>query len=307
MDSVNLVGLHTNPWGCGIAKFNLQLANKLEVKIIPLIEWLEKPSSQSILSLGFHEFTQLQIDALNVISTTAPKGLTCIVHSLSQSQEELIFLRKAARLFALNHEISFHLSRNHLAHSILKTPSLVSAEAATGVKENTFKLFSFGMGHKMRFSLVQRLVMLAKNSGLSPELSFSSAIHEGTNSLKNLEETTETLRQESSIKIRFLGFLSDEALVNEMVQSHSIFKFFDFGIRDNSTTAMLALDLGLPLITNTDRFSPKWLKHGYNFLDIGKLNKLPSASKLEEIGKLGQSEYRHFDPWREILSSIKTF
>jgi hypothetical protein len=64
--------------------------------------------------------------------------------------------------------------------------------------------------------------------------------------------------------------------------------FFPNGARENNNSVLSAMYLGTPVITNLDKWSPSWLKHGETVFDINRLEEFPSTEILNEVGERGR-------------------
>ena len=106
---------------------------------------------------------------------------------------------------------------------------------------------------------------------------------------------------------RFLGFLSDHALSNQLETVDIYATFFQSGYRQNNTSANAALACGKCLLTNVDEFSPPWLQHEKNFLDFNLLNfsRLLELD-LKSIGKAGQIKCQEHLSWDKLVSIVSS-
>lgn len=302
---LNIVSLHINTWGCGIAKYNSELAKILNANLVSIESWLNTDIENIILSVGFSEFSQKDILRIENHFEQSAKRYILILHSINEDYSCYKILNLAQKVIVLNEELLSKVISLGLDAEISYTPSLLSLHQATNAKENDFKLFTFGMGHKHEFDELKVLLAKLRNWGKNPAINISSAIHAGSQPLDSLNTEINLLSNSLEVPINFLGFLSDEALLVEMNKSELVFRFFESGIRSNNTTAMTALQNGIPFVTNTDNFSPKWLKHNYNFLDIKELAKEPNEPEWSRLGINGQTSYLENADWPGTATLIK--
>ena len=82
-----------------------------------------------------------------------------------------------------------------------------------------------------------------------------------------------------------MGYLSDTAVFNHLVDCTFLAAFFEKGLRANNTTVNAAMEFGCAVITNLDEHSPKGLVHMKNVIDINRCDRLPERRRAEEIGR----------------------
>jgi len=69
-------------------------------------------------------------------------------------------------------------------------------------------------------------------------------------------EAGERIRSIFGDKARVLGYLADDALARELRDCTAVAMFFNPALRANNTTYWAAVDVGRPVITNRDEYSP---------------------------------------------------
>lgn len=98
--------------------------------------------------------------------------------------------------------------------------------------------------------------------------------------------------------------LSDDA-VNYFLDKTQLFRaFFGKGARANNTSVLAAMRRGCAVLTNCDEYSPSWMKHGENILDIHRTN----ADDLDKIilDKIGKNAQRD-EQMHASRESLKDF
>ena len=66
------------------------------------------------------------------------------------------------------------------------------------------------------------------------------------------------------------------------------------------------MEKGLPLITNMDDYSPSWLHHGVNVLDINIMNHDDLGSTLmQSICEQARRDVNEFVSWESLLNIFK--
>src|SRR4026207_2226913 len=86
-----------------------------------------------------------------------------------------------------------------------------------------------------------------------------------------------------------MGYLSDTAVFNHLVDCTFLAAFFEKGLRANNTTVNAAMECGCAVITNLDDHSPAGLVHMKNVIDINQCERLPDAADAERIGRAARA------------------
>ena len=76
-----------------------------------------------------------------------------------------------------------------------------------------------------------------------------------------------------------MGYLSDTAVFNHLIDSTFLAAFFEKGLRANNTTVNAAMECGCTVITNLDEHSPAGLSHMKNVIDINLCDRLPTLER----------------------------
>ena len=295
-----IISYHTNTWGCGIAKFNKLLSEKLNIRVVQFKDAMSLTEKVGYVSVSIAEFSES--DKLYFLNTASSfENMHLILHSFSEDPIEVEIISKFKRIIGLNSAIVDNLSKFGITSVLGFAPSMLKAEKTSS--QTTFKLFTFGMAHKFELGNVSRLIINLKLLGLNPSISMSTAIHLGEQPLDHLQSEIEELSSKLETPINFLGFLSDYSLYEKMIDSDAIFRFFPDGVRGNSTSVMSSLSLGRVTITNLDNQSPKWLKHFVNVVDINQWSRgeqIPAT-----IGEQASLTYEENCKWSDLIDCIK--
>jgi len=268
MDAI--LSYHLNPLACGVAKFNLLLGQHMGLPVLPLFE----PGSarHPLLSLKPSEFEPGDLLRLGSLCATLP-GYDLFLHDFQASPAESALVDGAARVFCANHEIRIQLADRHPRVLEVWAPGMLTEQVRFESAE--LRLFSFGMAHKLHTDHYRRLQQLLQASGRDYRLYLSTALHEGTSFDGAFESAYRELQAIFGPRLYFMGFLSDSAIYNHLLEATYFCAFFPRGVRANNTSVHAALEAGTPVITNLDEASPEGYRHGENVLDIRKLETLP--------------------------------
>lgn len=302
---MKIVSLHTNTWGCGIAKYNHVLAKLLSSDVVSLDTWYKSEEKFVIISIGLSEFSSDEVIKLNEFILNYRSRYILILHSLTSNAALMPVISKSSEIIVLNSQLQKELKSGNIESTLSYTPSLINLEQQIHNEEHFFDIFTFGMSHKHDFTRIEAFVNKLKAWGKYPRIKISSAIHIGSQPLDSLSFEIDELKSHLQIPISFLGFLSDEKLAEEIDKSRLVFRFFDSGIRSNNTTAMTALQHEKALVTNIDEHSPDWLSHGQNFVDISKMLIEEIEPNWPVIAANGKKSYHEFADWPKSIAQIK--
>ena len=257
---------HRNPFGCGVAKFNVQLSQKLGIPCggftmtaaLPLVSI--KPSE-----IPAHEFPQF----------SSPYDL--FLHDWQDTSRNRLWLRDARKVYAGNEVIWRQVQELQTDAQLAWCPATVTGNGTRG----TFSVLLFGMGHKVRPQRLEQLKALL--TGRDYTVHVSTAVHEGNPWDEAFSATETTLRAVFGDRLRLLGYLADDGLVEQLRRCHVAALFFDPAARANNTTLWAAMEQRAAVITNLDEHSPSELVHGETVLDIDRTTNLLGWS-LDALG-----------------------
>ena len=277
-----VVTFHTNPYTCGVARFNIALAESLDVPLVSLSYFLSKPISGALLSIKCEEIGEEYARALAHVLVSASEKFDVYLHGLDDSEAEQIVIAQAARIFTATMELADAIrdSRNDVQSTFAP-----GANPSPVMKQVDCTLLTFGMAHKIRVAGYRKLGEILQDESRTFRLEISTALHEGTTFSEDFFTVGKEIREVFDGNVSFLGFLADEEVSNRMRAADALVAFFPHGVRENNTTVLSAMSHGCAVITNTDKYSPSRMIHGSSVFDIDKMTKFPSVTELEEVGK----------------------
>ena len=218
-----VVGLHTDPETCGVARFNAQLAARLGVPLVALRDY--DGVGHPLISLKWAELAQYP-DRSILFERLRPIRGPIIWH---------------------DHPPNTSMGSRGIYRAWLNgVPALVSP-SRLGARA----LFTFGMAHKLEVACFARL----RARFTDMELWVSTAAHEGAG-----VSQVPALMAAWGSDARNLGTLSDDALGLVWPRAIALVAFFPHGLRANNTTVHAALDAGVPVITNHGSDTPADLR-----------------------------------------------
>lgn len=284
MDAI--LGYHLNPLTCGVAKFNLTLAGRLGVPVHSAFDPAAARCARPLLSLKLSEFRPADAEALRRLLAAAPwrGSYTLFLHDWGGTDLERALLAGARTAYAANAEMAAELRA--LRPDVVEAwcPSTVLEPRRFAPRDLT--VFSFGMAHKVRADHYGRLHALLQATGRSYCLYLSTALHEDTTLDGSFSAAFEELAGIFGPNLYFLGYLSDTAVHNYLLDTTFFAAFFDRGVRANNTTVNAAMQAGSVVVTNLDRWSPPAYAHGENLLDVARCAALPTDPAV--LGPIGE-------------------
>lgn len=288
-----VVSVHTNPFTCGVARFNRSLADELGVAMIPLSEYLaESCIDGALLSLKMEEVPESQsFDLISAVVVNAT-SFTYFVHDFTNCELQRVLSSRASRVFANSAELAHKLSELRQDTVAVYSPG-ARVRPQLGVPE--IRLLTAGMAHKIRSDGYSALERVLKGDSRHIRLEITSAIHEGQRFDEAFFSVSQEIRRVFQHEIHFCGFLSDDELSQRLHEVDAYVAFFPGGVRENNTTVLSAMTHGCPVITNLDADSPPWMRHGDTLFDINSLETFPSGEELERVGIAGMHVASQFD------------
>lgn len=257
-----IIGYHTNPSLCGVAKFNAMLGEKLGIPVRP-IDWIEcEFPLVSIKPLEFSFGDECDLyDRLGWFDR-----YSLFLHSYDCAFPDGL-IKKAEVVYAANSEIA---RRVDLIRPVVSAwcPSLLADSEPFHLAQIT--VFSFGMAHKVMSAYYKRLDDLLKATEKSYCLYLSTALHEGVEFEDAFTDVVLEIKKVFSGPVYFLGCLSDAAISHYLSNADYFAAFFPSGVRENNTSVNAALELGVSVITNVDNYSPGWEVIDHNGIPVYK-------------------------------------
>ena len=287
-----VVTFHTNPYTCGVARFNHSLATALGVPLVPLESYLTSgDASRVLLSIKLEEITADVLVRLGSVLEQRTLNYDLFLHAADGSELEQALFVGASRVFAASAEIAEQVRPSRPDVSSVFAPG---APVLPRQQPVDCTLLTFGMAHKIRSDGYRRLAALMEGDSRSFRLEISTALHEGGSFDASFFTIGEEISAAFSGNVRFLGFLADAEVSERLREVDALVAFFPRGARENNTTVLSAMTHGCPVITNLDQSSPAWMMHGVTVYDIGKLTHFPDKSELQQVGDTGMRAAREF-------------
>jgi len=286
-----VVSFHTNPYTCGVARFNVSLASALNSKVSSLASASTSESGKILLSIKLQEIDDVGKVNLEKILSNSSLMFDVFLHASEGSDLENRLLKRAQRVFAASAEIGEEIKPRRPDVVNLFAPG---APILAVSKQTEISLLTFGMAHKISAMGYRKLAKILAASNKSFQLEVSSALHEGTSFDENFFSVADEISQAFGGNVVFLGFLADQEVSRRLQETTALVAFFPNGVRENNTTVMSAMAHGCAVVTNLDLLSPKWMKHGHNVFDINKLENFPDAALIESVRKNAQLAVAEF-------------
>jgi hypothetical protein len=298
-----IAGYHLNPWTCGIAKFNDILARNLDVPVVAIGSADLQKYRRPLLSLKMSEFTPADAQDLAEWVEAHSERFELFLHAFDATPMEQRLLAAAARVYCGNRELSHTLAPARPDIVELFCPgTLLNPQR---FQQTELSVFTFGMAHKIRVPLYRRLRDLLDATGKSYSIFVSTALHENTSFDGSFIVRFEELQALFSGHVYFMGYLSDTAVFNQLVECNFLAAFFEKGLRANNTTVNAAMESGCAVITNLDEHSPQGLVHMKNVIDINVCDRLPDLEQAAKIGVAARDIAHSRYGWDSLVAQLR--
>jgi len=298
-----IAGYHLNPWTCGIAKFNAILARHLSLPVVGVGSLELTGYDRPLLSVKLSEFSAEDARALHDWVSAQAGRYELFLHAFDGTEIEQAIMSSAARVYCGNRELSHDLRPMRPDIVELFCPgTLLNPQR---FQRTELSVFTFGMAHKIRVPLYRRLRDLLEGTGKSYSVYVSTALHENTSFDGSFVVRFEELQAIFNGQIYFMGYLSDTAVYNHLIDCTFLAAFFEKGLRANNTSVNAAMECGCAVITNLDEHSPQGLVHMKNVIDIDACDRLPGDEQAAAIGKAAR-EIAHADyGWDQLVAQLR--
>ena len=224
------------------------------------------------------------------------------LHAFDDTPVEHRLIAGAARVYIGNRELSAQLAPLRPDAIELFCPgALLNPQR---FQRTELSVFTFGMAHKIRVPLYRRLRDLLEATGKSYSVYVSTALHENTSFDGSFVVRFEELQAIFNGQVYFMGYLSDTAVYNHLMDCTFLAAFFEKGLRSNNTTVNAAMQCGCAVITNLDEYSPAGFVHMKNIIDINACDRLPDLEQAEKLGRAAR-EISHADfGWDQLVARL---
>jgi hypothetical protein len=277
-----IVSFHTNPYTCGVARFNRALADEMGVQLVSIESFVKSPVMNALVSVKFDEMSDGATVILGSVLLAGEYSFDLLLHDVHQTPEEIAFCLEARKVFAVTKELRDKLIDIRPDAIATFAPGAPVIQQQTGFD---LTLITFGMAHKIRFERYKKLGELLSKDSRRVQLEISTALHEGTTFSEEFFSINTEISGVFGGNVSFLGFLADAEVSRRILNADALIAFFPHGARENNTTVLSAMAHGCAVITNLDARSPSWMQHGESVFDIGELEVFPSGEELQRVGK----------------------
>jgi hypothetical protein len=239
---------HPNAWTCGTGKWSLKLAQQLGVRCLPL------SASHMIRGLGFVSTRMSELS-----STDAPPArFDLLVHDWVTHDDFTWphhwdkWIEGAERLYVANPVLLAQVMPYRPDAQCLPIPA-----AMDGLPSKPgYRVLTFGMAHKRLAGHFDRLKDQLEREHPNYQIRLSTAVHEGSPWDRSLETADAQLRPIFGDRLRFLGYLADDALADELQAADAVALYYTPALRANNTSYWAAKEAGKVIYTNRDSLSP---------------------------------------------------
>ena len=298
-----IAGYHLNPWTCGIAKFNAILAKHLDVEVVGIRAVELGAYERPLLSIKISEFSERDAADLDLWTSAHRGRFELFLHAFDGTETERRLVAAAAKVYVGNAELFRDLAPSRPDVQELFCPGTILNPQR--FMDTEISLFTFGMAHKIRVPLYRRLHQLLEATGKTYSVYVSTALHENTSFDGSFVVTFEELQSIFNGQVYFMGYLSDTAVFNHLLDNTYLAAFFEKGLRANNTTVNAAMECGCTVITNLDEHSPTGLSHMQNVIDINRCDRLPTVEESARIGRAARAVALGQYGWDQLVSQLR--
>jgi hypothetical protein len=298
-----IAGYHLNPWTCGIAKFNSILASHLQVPVVGIRAVELGSYRRPLLSVKLSEFTPADAADLDIWSQAHAGAFDLFLHAFDGTPIEQRLLAAAGRVCVGNAELYRELRGARPDVEEMFCPGTILNPQR--FQQTDLSVFTFGMAHKIRVPLYRRLRDLLEATGRSYSVYVSTALHENTSFDGSFVVRFEELQSIFNGQVYFMGYLSDTAVYNHLMDCTFLAAFFEKGLRANNTTVNAAMESGCAVITNLDEHSPAGLVHMKNVIDISLCERLPGTEQTQRIGLAAREIAHERYGWDRLAAQLR--
>ena len=263
---------HRDGFRSGVGRFNELLSERLGVPLVGIRKLLSRQLSRPLLSFKLAELAPAERSELEALVERRPFAWEIFLHVHGDDALESGLVSGAARVHCGNHEVYELVKHLNSSCQVLWSPGLILDERIFAPAE--ISVFSFGMAHKIRTDLFERLRRLLDASGRTYAIYVSAANHE-TTQMRDAQLIFDEMHEIFPSTLFFVGNLSDVAVFNHLRSSTFFASFFLGGVRANNGSVAAAMEHGAVVITNLDEYSPPEFVHMENVIDIGRCEDLP--------------------------------
>ena len=298
-----IAGYHLNPWTCGIAKFNAILAKYLGVPVVGLRAVELGSHKRPLLSLKLSEFSEADAADLDLWTGAHAGQFELFLHAFDGTDVEQRLVAAAVKVYCGNSELFEQLRPARPDILELFCPGTILNPQR--FQRTELSVFTFGMAHKIRVPLYRRLRDLLDATGKSYSVYVSTALHENTSFDGSFVVRFEELQSIFNGQVYFMGYLSDTAVFNHLMDCTFLAAFFERGLRANNTTVNAAMESGCAVITNLDEHSPAGFAHMQNVIDISLCDRLPDADQTQRIGRAAREIAHGRYGWDQLVAQLR--
>jgi hypothetical protein len=298
-----IAGYHLNPWTCGIAKFNAILAKYLGVPVVGLGAVELGSHRRPLLSIKLSEFSSADAAELDLWASSRAGEFEVFLHAFDGTEVEQRLVAAAAKVYCGNSELFTELQTMRPDIQELFCPGTILNPQR--FQRTELSVFTFGMAHKIRVPLYRRLHDLLEATGQSYSVYVSTALHENTSFDGSFVVRFEELQSIFNGQVYFMGYLSDTAVFNHLMDCTFLAAFFEKGLRANNTTVNAAMEVGCAVITNLDEHSPVGLAHMHNVIDINLCERLPDTEQTQRIGRAAREIAHGQYGWDQLVAQLR--
>lgn len=298
----SIFGHHMNVYASGVARFNALLGRHLQIPVFNVFDDDLFGIHAPLLSFKASEMTADEIRILaKRLDLIANRPLYLFLHDYTGLPVEQKMVEQAVLVFCGNDEVLARVRPVNAKAHVLWAPGQISDSRP--LEDTPLMVFSFGMAHKIRVDMFERLRDLLRKTGVPYSVYFSNATHE-TSSVEDTESVFNKMTAIFPERLFFMGNLSDVAVSHYLNRATYFATFFENGVRANNTSVVSALEHNAVIISNLDQYSPDYYVHLENMIDINQCETLPDDPAL--LARMRDAAHRTAETltWQHLTAKM---
>ena len=213
--------------------------------------------ARPLLSLKLSEFTTEDARRWRV-GRRATDRYELFLHAFDGTEIEHRLMAAAAQVYCGNRELS-HSSLAPRARHRRAVLSRERCSTRSAFSEPRCRCSPSGWPTRFACRSTGGCATCSRRPGRATPVYVSTALHENTSFDGSFVVRFEELQAIFNGQVYFMGYLSDTAVFNHLVDCTFLAAFFEKGLRANNTTVNAAMECGCAVITNLDEHSPAGL------------------------------------------------
>jgi len=217
---------------------------------------------QPLVSVKLSEFSGPDLRQLDAWLRSHAGMFDTFFHALDGGETEERLIAASRRVLVGNAELVGQLQGRH--------PTCGNSGAghdprAQRIEPTDISVFTFGMHTRSACHTTESCGTCSRRLARPTKCLCRRPFTENTSFDDTFIVRFEELQAVFNGQIYFMGYLSDTAVFNHLMDATFLAAFFENGLRANNTTVNAAMECGCAVVTNLDEYSPAGYEHGRTY------------------------------------------